>query len=794
MTTTTRAPSPDAQQTIRAAAALMAKCNALWQDEQYVDQGWRVDYAVDTDVLKLFMAPEQMSKYAQVFDEDENSETTQLLAGILGEYILHDLPGSRARDGDKQGHLFIISPHDEELERMTSALASKVLVKTEKAKELIRTIVDKLTDSNQQDKEAFLRDVVANAKDLIDAFDGEAGPRRELSRLSLLGEKRVLNISRFQPYQTSTHGDTILPPRGDIPSPERDEFVALVGSWRVLLTKHMAWRKPQYALSRDAFVMATLEWVNRRQILNKRRLVLITGSEYLVNAAQEVLIRSEGSFAQCYLRHPLSFVATKSFFEHSAKNKQGSKHYSDTPPFRLSDWLNLFFPAALKKIAKFGVQVDTKVLIKIASGNNKELNTAVAILASNESKSQGVAQFPDDLLENWANAIAITATLRGFTPTLKHWKDRVQEFVAQVENKLSLGWKVSDFQRELDKLAYRSLSDLYLSTSKLGTLSDVKVNVRGLPALRFDKPYRQAETICAKLVNGMFNGRNSSIDSLYSDLRLMDASNYHAHVIHALVFAGQGHWFATRTLCRIALRVVDDLPDSGRNYRTGREAAYLLAVTDRRLARNETELLATRERMIDVRKRENPSLAGQSAQDDVRFDSEDFAREALTEQFLFFSSKNTDSSKPFQDYLSRAEEIVANAMAQHKVDKLGDVKNWVIRQTVTNSLILALLQVSRGRIRSNSVVIHRRLLALIEFLPTNGLAPPSAPGQAAFRDSLSDFVYWVAVFVFTSNTRLRNVASAHVNTTKSLGPSLLPFEKERLSLFKNLESIVKPIR
>src|SRR5262245_55868761 len=95
------------------------------------------------------------------------------------------------------------------------------------------------------------------------------------------------------------------------------------------------------------------------------------------------------------------------------------------------------------------------------------------------------------------------------------------------------------------------------------------------------------------------------IASLYIHFRVVVNENYHAFVIHALAFAIRGHWFGTKTLCLLALGVVDAIPKAERKMRTGREAAYLLAVAERRLAVDVKGLDRSLECLAMARQREN---------------------------------------------------------------------------------------------------------------------------------------------------------------------------------------------
>jgi hypothetical protein len=161
-----------------------------------------------------------------------------------------------------------------------------------------------------------------------------------------LPKDRIRNISRVGEYsgrfgrQAPNKAQSLLPPPSAVASRDRDDFFDLIGEWRKRLRTHLPRYKPTYALLRDAMVMATLEWTNERAAGGRRRLILITGSPYLFAAGESVKIEGE-TFAKRYLRHPLAFVASEDFF--SVRDGRAE--------FRLLEWLNLFFPDALKRLS-----------------------------------------------------------------------------------------------------------------------------------------------------------------------------------------------------------------------------------------------------------------------------------------------------------------------------------------------------------------------------------------------------------------------------------------------------------
>ena len=64
------------------AAGLMRRCAGYMTDQQAEQDGWKVFYAVDVDVIAMYMAPSQNSRYAAVFSNGEDTDTRGLLARL----------------------------------------------------------------------------------------------------------------------------------------------------------------------------------------------------------------------------------------------------------------------------------------------------------------------------------------------------------------------------------------------------------------------------------------------------------------------------------------------------------------------------------------------------------------------------------------------------------------------------------------------------------------------------------------------------------------------------------------
>lgn len=785
-----RPPNPSlvaAASAVQSAAKLMRHCDGIWRDERDGSSDWQIDYAVDVDVIALYSDPTANSSYASVFDQDKETGCENLLARMLGEFILREVNGF-PRD-KKHGSLLIIPPHDEEYERMRLAILNKVF---HQADQVINRIDQTLgvvlaaAKNHPLDDQAIIGLLVEHVKELVESFDEKSGPRLELHRLNFLPKSKIRNISRIEHYAGGHGSPRFLPPSVAIASDDRNQFTALVGQWRKRLRAHQFGYKPAYALLGDAIVLATLEWINQHAAKHRRRLVLITGSPYLFAAGEEVRIEGQ-TFAYWYLRHPLAFVGSEHFFRvgnlTAKQPKQPKQPVKRQTEFRLHDWLNLFFPSVLKQRGSVGT-VNHDVLRSIEAGKAHDLTRIIALFARHEHERHGRKGFPTMLLAEWTDVIKGTAAYRGFADTNQTWQSRINEFMVDFNKRLDAGWTVKSIKEHLVRHIEGSIGALYLSTSVLGVmqLRDGISTVRGLPALRFDPAYQQAQVACDELINKIFSvGAEFDFGALYESLYELDDSHYHAHLIHALAYAGKGHWHATLTLCRFALTIIESMKQEEQKGRVGREASYLLAIAERRLAGKVEDLEPARKALRDAIKRQNQETCL-----DVRFRSEQFALDVTTIQFSFFDNMNKKTHGfDLQERLRDAQQILELA----EKEPVKTIRKWVVRQMVTNALILGLIAKINTEEPLNESVIQS-LNNLTALLKSEGLvedsSEPSLPERRSFTDSLSDFIYWCAVGVFDSDQERRAFAKSKVSQIKYLGQPSVPFEEEREKAFRRL--------
>ena len=754
-------------QLISDAAGLMRRCAGYIADEQAKKQDWQIYYATDADVIKRY-------RYSAVFEDiqdDQNIETQQLLSYLMAEFIFDHL--NNVSNNVNGNSLFIISPHDEELGKMIFALSSALLNSIDEAVEDLDKL---LFDLPIDEPDKISQYMIDKARTLLEIFDGKSGVRSELERFEALEENRLRHIENYK--ETS---DWVFPlPRLNDESEDLPAFSQYYEDWKKRLLHDKSVSQPMYSVMNDAYVMTMLEWINQQMAEDKRRLVLITGTQSIINASADYrsphIKNNSKTFGELYVRHPLAFIADKDFFP------EVSTHFETggIKKFKLLDWLNLFFP----KVSRFEISgitsINTALLKRIENESDLEFQEAVMLLAKSELKADERDSFPNSMLLEWQTQIRNAAITHKISPTEESWPERAKELSVWLKNKLDHGWTVEQLRADLASRAIQSLSALYSSTVWLGLwgqVDPIKEFVRGIPALRFDSCYHPAQQYCRLLISAMKadsgtgkldQTQHINIAEIYTQLSVVDKSNYHAHVIHALAYATKGHWQAAKTLCKIALRTIDELPVDDRNYRSGREAAYLLAISERRRARKIDDLVVAQRYLQEAKNRINPGEA-----EDLRFFSEAIAIDVAKINFEFFVDENTASLTELNILWHDASELINNLDSE----PLTEIRIWINQQLSTNILNLALIYLCINRSLSETE------LKLVGLMLTDWQEKSLNKEYKEFRDSVSDFIHLIAEVVFGDVKRKSN-AKIELETfqfTKSL-----PFDTKREALFRGL--------
>ncbi|KJU85183.1 hypothetical protein MBAV_002621, partial [Candidatus Magnetobacterium bavaricum] len=176
---------------IKAAAELRLRFDSWKIDQEFKNNGGKIFYAVDTDIVIMFSSPSRTSKYSAVFPGDDK-QTREILTWALGRFIFFQLTDS----------LLIIPPHHLELENVLMVIARNALKEIGSIAPAIDKIERYLKQYQSTDKTDKMDDLISMFNDnsldiLLFAFGGGKGPTAELSRITtLLRDERILHSER----------------------------------------------------------------------------------------------------------------------------------------------------------------------------------------------------------------------------------------------------------------------------------------------------------------------------------------------------------------------------------------------------------------------------------------------------------------------------------------------------------------------------------------------------------------------------------------------------------------------
>ena len=661
-------------------AELLSKCANYLND---LDIAKRNDnnhcytyYAVDTDVLMLYLDPEKNVNYLDVFGEGPSSKTTKSLAFLLGDFLFKSTEPLITGHENKKCRFLLIPPHDEELLRILSAMHLKLSrfsgrIYTRTFKELTKIFTQYEKDD---DNKKLISELRKHVPELVELYNPFRGPKAALMRYASLSD------STFQRIETYLEDDFTFPLLDPINN-QNDEKISdqLNKQWQTRLEKSKSYKQPQYALLTDAEVLATIEYCNSNLQDTGKQLVLITGSNYLFNAANKYIPDSDNNltFADMYLRHPQSFLSHEKFF---------SFYGSKTTDFRLADWFKIFFPSGLYTTNAPQRIVDRSFLHKIQKKEFSNFQTIIEALAN-------VNMQPKQLLHEWKSQITTVAKAR-----YSNGLDLADERGAlQLAHKLeelrnTSDWSVEKLKKLVFKESFDSINALYSMAVWIGLWSTTPVSeFKGVPALRFDGDYQEIEHYCDKVIKlqRRIIDKKTEQDQLEQllieynkDVVETDTSFYHAYVIHALAFASKGQWYVAITLSKIAMNISDNIDPSERGSRKGREAAYLACIAARRFAKNRSSLDKANKYLNEAFKRQNEGWA-----EDIRFKSERFAIDIRAHYFDLFCEHKSLDFNIINSTLNKLHHLLDEAECEDNLP----IKLWVQRQICTNFFTLLLI-------------------------------------------------------------------------------------------------------
>ncbi|MGD1046994.1 MAG: hypothetical protein ABR936_16955 [Bacteroidota bacterium] len=680
--------------TIEKAADLLLKCSGYLDDieasKRDADNEIEIYYAIDTDVITLYLEPEKNAEYTDVFGEGSASKSVKALTFLLADFLVASTEPLLPLKNNHKCRFLIIPPHDVELLGILNAIRSRFLREANKLNDTIddgkfkelSTIFEKYEQSKDF---KYLTDALSNCvPDLVDLYIPYRGAKAALMRFDQLP---ITTFQRIDTYFESENNFAfpLLDPINNIK--DRMVFNELRNKWVVRLEKHKRKINPsETSIKDDAEVLATIQYVNDALSKINKKIVLITGSPYLFDAVDDndQFENIDTSFSELYLRHPQAFLANPDFFSYFELQKSS---------FKLVSWLSLFFPKGLQPAIQTQGAEQRAFLRNIKKGKNKNIFTLIDFLVSPDRATQPI----ESLLDFWhkkVNAVAETKYLKGLELADERGASELAIKLIEIRKKNDQ-WSVTNLQEFISKESTKLISVLFNKTAWIGLWSKApRVQFKGVPELRLDDKFREFADYLGKVIQlqlldigGIdllteYRNQFEEVIRLSTEVERKDPTLYHTHIIHALAFAVKGHWDSTLTLAKIAISISDDLWKNEGEFRRGREAAYLACIALRRSAKDLTGLQKAEKYLNLAYEREN-----KDAKSDIRFSSERCAIDTRKIYFKIFCENENRKNELVDTTMIELYNIIENS----KDEENERIRMWVQRQSITNLFSLLVI-------------------------------------------------------------------------------------------------------
>lgn len=667
---------------LKAAARQRYLMEPRLQDKQFVAAGGKLFHAVDTDVVKLHTDPSHVAVasssgregYAQFFPDDDKLVSIAL-GRALADFIFHKLNANATP-------LMVVPPMEQELRDVYRAVRGDA--ETEQLQSIaefdkLRRLADRL--KREAGGAQTLPLMLEHAPTLARLLGGTRGHVAEYMRyLRLLRDKCILPLdSAIELPSIAT--DEVL--RAALaPAASLAEIVSirdLREDWIKRLKKEKNAGISSVRLYDDAQVLARIEWINAR-LDDRHRVVLISGDHAMHQAASAYTPDgATANFATLYLRHPKCYLSEKWVLSPERDYDDSS---IETEFYR---WLETFLA---------NIQLDGRdrhgALRQLADRSVSEI----------AQQLNGELVNPTDLVTefrmNWANYTNSIMLAHGRMPsdeyeTTTNDNEAAKKLWSDITNSLMA------IETQLDERVLETWDAFFESAAATGYVflrqgkqKNERSYARRGPLLVFDR-FSQTNAFSQKIQTS-YNPKH--LDEFYQDLVKLkfgsdgDTSGYTFSLAFGMLFGAEGAWSAAAILAQRALHIAER--QEGDTI-TGREAAYLLAVSRRHAASNVADL----EEVSKLLDRAEECLAKDIVNypplcvGNSRFQAERIAL-ALT-YHLFHRFQN----ELLPDYVISLDQIrmaALEALSDLGKERDATVRNNIERHLITNLLMAALLE------------------------------------------------------------------------------------------------------
>ena len=582
-------------------------------DYDFIKEGGRIVYAVDSDIIKLFSNPKENAVdqgsfigYCQFFKKSKNKSSINL-AIALSHYLFQTL--------SKDVPLLVFDAQLKEIDSICHGLMKDTernrLAQDNNARTIEEDLKDILALAKSMDKESksptdgkALKDGIESTSDKI--IKGlEFG--KELERISKLLKDDIPRFSSI--LFLLEHFSEVVKESYFRQSNEMFSANIIRAALDRKLEETKKYQLDENRLN-DVSALYNLYFINKNLIESGEniRLVLISGDNKIVHASDilttEITEDKEAfksslpnSFADLYIRHPLAFINDDDFI--------GDLEIENIKESILSLLLSLHEEGNNKNL-NFEKMQEVSEFDDVASlFSVMPLHTELKVSQEEfEDRTDGLAKIFDEFIGK--RLIHYSFELEDYEKNGK-----INTVLKKIRETSSGGQSLKELYSEANNLLIYETNTLafFLQQENLARLqSEEKFCYRIPPFLRFEK-VSAAEKYVRSWVFGDLDTKED-IRTLYKEVEAFDNSGYSAALCSSAIWTFLDDWKLVQENAGRALKIAFSLIDDGRsynNYYLGHEAAYLSVVALRHLAiaktRDEVSDLIERSRLyINVTK------------------------------------------------------------------------------------------------------------------------------------------------------------------------------------------------
>ncbi|MBF0109926.1 MAG: hypothetical protein HQL76_12195 [Magnetococcales bacterium] len=484
-----------------------------------------------------------------------------------------------------------------------------------------------------------------------------------------------------------------------------EEFTSIKEKWYLGLIEQFTGDLNQEKLNildSDAEMLAWVEWINNELQGTRHRLVLLTGAPLLFAQARKVISNRSSSskklnFADSYLRHPKAFLAEPSVLFPSPRVDAQKNIAPHDNKKRFWEWLE-------------SVLSYSKGFQDGCSRKELEIPAREALTTHPE--------LLQDFKREWTNYRFSVLPVHPISdPALA----QNQGLRMAIDNRIFDLFKVSqgidDERDKIRKILEDQVERNWYECFSIGTLTGIllfqmgregSIPVRNPPPIffsTFSQAFRFIQLpFFDLLIQASANGSSPKADEFRNaldQLREEDPTGYTFYLGAAQLYAMAGYWNIANIQAKQAFHIAEYLSHS-KSRISGREAAYMRAVTRRHMARSIDDLPRVQEhlqtaldRLERDRNRPNPTSTT-----DLRFRAEALAVHVTAHLFRAFPlNKGPKVPQEFSLFTLESTEKRLKELVESLVDH-DQTNPWVLLQVEQNLLVnifmIALLRYREG--------------------------------------------------------------------------------------------------